>query len=640
MSIQSNKLVNLADAQVLYNDLRDRDSSLKSALNSIKEPNLYDDDDITESARINPDGDIITSQLGFFLSDYMPVTPGQTYYKNSPTEDSYHRIVYYLSTKVKIAGTVSANNTTVAPANSAYARICGLNAEINTTEFYMVSAKDTVARKANETTATNITAEIENRQSEISFVEQSIENITGDVSYRYDQNTRRAYNNLGVATTQANEESVIVECSPGDVFYVKGYGQANGRLWAFADASYNNLGDSGSGKQTQDFIKIVAPASAKYVICNSYYPQYHGQLVKGEPVNNQIDRVEESSARQFDEISGNRKFYQYINSTSKIANEFWSAFDSQTGRVSRTASNNTACYAPIHLSAGTYKTTKIYAAVSFIVFDDTTGGKFTDVYSDQGSGTNRAYTFTLTQGATVYISLAVSDGYTTAMIIDGDTLPSSFVDEGNYITGLSDDLSIGDYTVKDVNDFISDSTGNSNADYMYIKDGKVTSNGNKAQYAEVDVKSKITLLKAKIIFLPGADTDTATLIAVKSIRENSGGPVADIGNGSVHINFQKGSVGIEYFEGGSNHHLQDSAYSTACTADGETEYEIGFEFRGSNVLRVYKPDGQTIDVTNEHFDSNNGNYLIFETSSVTGDSTKILYTALLCKTEDAIPYLR
>ena len=35
MSIESNKLVNLADAQVLYNDLRDRESDLKSAFNNI-----------------------------------------------------------------------------------------------------------------------------------------------------------------------------------------------------------------------------------------------------------------------------------------------------------------------------------------------------------------------------------------------------------------------------------------------------------------------------------------------------------------------------------------------------------------------------------------------------------------------------
>ena len=74
MSIQSNKLVNLEDAQVLYNDLRDRESDLKSALNDEEKTINYN-----ENRLGNLDGEIYPNRDVFDIGNIYISNSGWSY---------------------------------------------------------------------------------------------------------------------------------------------------------------------------------------------------------------------------------------------------------------------------------------------------------------------------------------------------------------------------------------------------------------------------------------------------------------------------------------------------------------------------------------------------------------------------------
>jgi len=132
-------------------DLKSAINKLDGSLTRITEGNLFDSDDATTGKRIDPAGDAINA-TGYYISDYIPVTAGMKYYKNSPTEDSYHRVAYYTKNKNLATSGLSTDNLTTAPSNAAFARICGATSEMSTAVFQLVSATDNVAR-ANINTA-------------------------------------------------------------------------------------------------------------------------------------------------------------------------------------------------------------------------------------------------------------------------------------------------------------------------------------------------------------------------------------------------------------------------------------------------------------------------------------------------------
>ena len=474
-------------------------------------------------------------------------------------------------------------------------------------------------------------------------LENALEEVTGNVVYQYQMNTRIPYNDLGsVWSPVANEASVKVACQEGDIFYVKGFGQYNGRLWAFADSSYNSLGDGGPSVVANDYIKIVAPANAAYVICNTATNEgVAWGLIKNQPLKDKVNGIIGETQNKFNDLSGSRKLFQYIDENQKITGQCWYGFDSETGIVGTLINENYARYPAFHVPAGTYTTTKLNSDVSYIVFDDETGGSFQEMFPEFGTATNIEYTITLTQGATIYPTITTVNGYTTLMIVSGTYMPSSLIPYGEKIIGLNEKLSIGNHTLEDVDEIIDTLDGEQNTPFMYIKSGKVTSNGHLAEYAQVDMKSKIVKVMARVIFARNTDT-VVTLIAMPNNVENVVGPVGNIGRGSVHINWGQNQVAIQYFDSqGVNHNITGYSYNSL-TADGETEYELGYEFLGNNTIRFYLPDGTTRDLTNSNFDLYNGNYFVFETSGgeqSASETVDVYFTGVFCSCEQGI-YLR
>ena len=88
----------------------------------------------------------------YFVSPYVPIIVGETYEKNSPTPDAYHRFAMYDSSKAFVRKIDDANTVTV-NSGEAFLRFCGLIEEKNTTVLNLsggVTAIDKVARSGQD----------------------------------------------------------------------------------------------------------------------------------------------------------------------------------------------------------------------------------------------------------------------------------------------------------------------------------------------------------------------------------------------------------------------------------------------------------------------------------------------------------
>lgn len=83
------------------------------------------------------------------------------------------------------------------------------------------------------------------------------------------------------------------ECTAGDVFYVKGYGGSNGRLWCFIDANGAVLSAAETNLHTDVLIPITAPTGAAFVIVNSRYNMIDGVCLKGVPFSAKTQAIME-----------------------------------------------------------------------------------------------------------------------------------------------------------------------------------------------------------------------------------------------------------------------------------------------------------------------------------------------------------
>lgn len=106
-------------------------------------------------------------------------------------------------------------------------------------------------------------------------------------------------------TAKVGWACVVAQCSSGDVFSVKGYGGDNNRLWAFADSNGNAIILSDI-IWTQDYIILVAPENAAYLVCNTDRSKtsYPASLLKGMPVENSLQSVQKISLMSPEILSG------------------------------------------------------------------------------------------------------------------------------------------------------------------------------------------------------------------------------------------------------------------------------------------------------------------------------------------------
>ena len=111
--------------------------------------NLFDKSAITSGMRLNNTstyeygtvGQDFLTDASYFVSPLIEVVSGQTYYKNSPTADAYHRVHYYDINK--ICTRISSSNTIQPTTGECYVAFCGLLTEVDTTQLELGSTATT-----------------------------------------------------------------------------------------------------------------------------------------------------------------------------------------------------------------------------------------------------------------------------------------------------------------------------------------------------------------------------------------------------------------------------------------------------------------------------------------------------------------
>lgn len=138
------KLVTFDMAKAMNDDLNGKAADLKSAVVDTSE-NLFDKTTATTGVRLTSYGPTTAYEDGF-VTDFIPVSEGEVYIKNSPVLDVYHRFAFYYYNYNHLSNADYVNQATV-PQYAAYMRFCGLIAEMDTTTLYRISARDSVARQ-------------------------------------------------------------------------------------------------------------------------------------------------------------------------------------------------------------------------------------------------------------------------------------------------------------------------------------------------------------------------------------------------------------------------------------------------------------------------------------------------------------
>ena len=345
--------------------------------------------------------------------------------------------------------------------------------------------------------------------------------------------------------------------------------------------------------------------------------------------------------------------YQYLNSALWIANSLWhNSGESGWTTVGYANVNGYHRYPALHLEAGTYSITKFYAIDSYIKYDnDSEVYRFSAKYPPSVSLNSYARTFTTTDAFTIYITVKDADSnYAQTMLVNDDEIPTVYKDAGIYVHALNRELSIGNHTLAEVDDFMNESEGGwiDKYIYAYIHDSMLVGNSNKgAKYTQVDMGSKVQkmMCRYKLRQTSNGNTGCVTLITLPTRGITDAEPVNDIGAGSVHVTFTPVNAQVGVFVNHALSIVETISYATL-TADETTEYQVGIEFTGNNTLKVYLPTGATQNVTDSRIDERNGQYIIYEHytqnyaqsdyPTVTEQMPQPLMTGFYCKAESTV----
>lgn len=92
------------------------------------------------------------------------------------------------------------------------------------------------------------------------------------------------------SSTSSSYRCGYLACSPGDTFYVSGYGTSSVRLWAFIGSDNKVISRSTSVSTQVTNEKCIAPAGAAYVIFNYSNSRAHGHI-KGENMLSEVSAL-------------------------------------------------------------------------------------------------------------------------------------------------------------------------------------------------------------------------------------------------------------------------------------------------------------------------------------------------------------
>lgn len=298
------------------------------------------------------------------------------------------------------------------------------------------------------------------------------------------------------------------------------------------------------------------------------------------------------------------KKMQYISSDTAQSDTLWRNLSNGLTRANGFSGFTT--FSAFTVSKGKYYIDKpIWHKYSWV---KKTNGTIVALNTIDGeSGDNYSGVIEFTEDVELYITIKTAN--LPLMIVDGETAPSEYHDKGVYGKSVNGDYKVDNYTLSEIEkSAIKDF---SSIDYFFVKNGKLVCNNDKrttsnavAKYARVDMGTNVKKAMCKF---NSRGEGSVTLIASPLDTDNH---VQNIANKSIHCIFGMSSCVAQVFLNGTATSLGTITYPTL-TADDETEYECGFEILNDTTLRLYAPDGQTLDCTG-NWSEYIGKYFIFE----------------------------
>ena len=298
------------------------------------------------------------------------------------------------------------------------------------------------------------------------------------------------------------------------------------------------------------------------------------------------------------------KKMQYISSDTAQSDTLWRNLSNGLTRANGFSGFTT--FSAFTVSKGKYYIDKpIWHKYSWV---KKTNGTIVALNTIDGeSGDNYSGVIEFTEDVELYITIKTAN--LPLMIVDGETAPSEYHDKGVFGKSVNGDYKVDNYTLSEIEE--SAIKDFSSIDYFFCKNGKLVCNNDKrttsnavAKYTRVDMGTNVKKAMCKFNSRGGGNV---TLIASPLDTDNH---VQNIVNKSIHCIFGMSSCVAQVFLNGTATSLGTITYPTL-TADDETEYECGFEILNDATLRLYAPNGQTLDCTG-NWSEYIGKYFIFE----------------------------
>lgn len=256
--------------------------------------NLFDkyDPDIRLGYYVDYNGNFVAS-ANYNASGFIPVEESTTYYCAKDSTTGFRYVAFYDAQKNVIPGTTVDVRSFTTPVNCKFIRV---------TFFASQYALAQVATENVPFVAYNPVAGY--MEAELSTMNQIAQDVF-PVNILLEKGAYIKTNDVTIGSTlsltpiaNTGTSYAIIDCNPGDVFILNGYGFGSGDMFAFIDESNKLLAKGGQGLIT-DYV-ITAPANSKRVVLNSetYQHTYNIKQLKYGSTVEEINRLLQYKEKQ------------------------------------------------------------------------------------------------------------------------------------------------------------------------------------------------------------------------------------------------------------------------------------------------------------------------------------------------------
>lgn len=331
-----------------------------------------------------------------------------------------------------------------------------------------------------------------------------------------------------------------------------------------------------------------------------------GAAADSKAVGDKFAKVDSETASLRKDIGDLATFgkNQYIDSKTVRGNTLWRNLSGNITRADGYSGFST--FPMINLIKGTYYISKkIWHKYTWVKKSD---GEIVALNTiDKSDEDTYSGAITFLEDVELYITIQSTE--LPLMLVDGVEEPPYYIDAGKYGKSINGNYKVNNCTLLEIEkNAIRDYT---KIDYHFVKNGKLvcnnsnrTSAGAVAKYTKADMGNNI--VKAMCVF-SARNGGNVTLISTQLDTDNN---VQNIVNKSIHCIFGMSSCVAQTFLNGTAKTLGSITYPTL-NNDDTTEYECGFEIINNNTLRLYAPNGETLDCTGD-WTEYNGKFFIYE----------------------------